>query len=290
GAPSRSSYAGAVYVFARSGSNWAQSTTLTPSTPVLSSNFGNDIALAGSAAAPVLVVGAPYEDVVVGSPPSTLDSSGAAYVFTLSGATWTAARLGNPSPGSYDYFGTQVALSADGAYLAVSSPNDAIEPTDPSQPITYGVGAAHVYSRSGSSWQLPTTLRAQSLFAYTSFGNALVLSADGNTLVAGAPYDDGNARGVEGVADTQSQNPGAAHVFTRSSGTWSAGRYIKASNAESYQYFGNAVAVSNDGGTVTVGAEYEATASDNVNGNQLSDCAAATSTNCAYAAGAVYVY
>ncbi|MBI4888109.1 MAG: integrin [Acidobacteria bacterium] len=68
--------------------------------------------------------------------------------------------------------------------------------------------------------------------------------------------------------------------------------YIKASNAEAYDYFGdgggnqghngNSIAVSGDGGTMAVGAPYESGGSRGINGNQTD--------NAAYASGAVYVF
>jgi len=68
--------------------------------------------------------------------------------------------------------------------------------------------------------------------------------------------------------------------------------YIKASNAEAYDYFadgggnqghnGNSIALSGDGSTMVVGAPYESSGSTGVNGNQ--------NDNSAYASGAVYMF
>ena len=68
--------------------------------------------------------------------------------------------------------------------------------------------------------------------------------------------------------------------------------YIKASNAEAYDYFadgggnqghnGNSIALSGDGSTMVVGAPYESSGSRGVNGDQ--------NDNSAYAAGAVYMF
>ena len=68
--------------------------------------------------------------------------------------------------------------------------------------------------------------------------------------------------------------------------------YIKASNAEAYDYFadgggnqghnGNSIAVSGDGSTMAVAAPYESGGSTGVNGNQ--------NDNSAYASGAVYIF
>jgi hypothetical protein len=68
--------------------------------------------------------------------------------------------------------------------------------------------------------------------------------------------------------------------------------YIKASNAEAYDYFadgggnqghnGNSITVSGDGNTMAVGAPYESSGSTGVDGNQ--------NDNSAYASGAVYLF
>ena len=68
--------------------------------------------------------------------------------------------------------------------------------------------------------------------------------------------------------------------------------YIKASNAEAYDYFadgggnqghnGNSITISGDGNTMAVGAPYESGGSTGANGNQ--------NDNSAYASGAVYLF
>jgi hypothetical protein len=75
------------------------------------------------------------------------------------------------------------------------------------------------------------------------FGNAVALSADGNTALVGAPYDG---------------NTGAVWVFTRSGSTWSpqSGKLLGAGeNGEGA--FGASVALSADGNTALIGAPYD---------------------------------
>ena len=47
---------------------------------------------------------------------------------------------------------------------------------------------------------------------------------------------------------------GAVYVFTRSGTTWTERAYLKAPNAQPYDEFGSAVAVSGDGTTLAVAA------------------------------------
>lgn len=73
------------------------------------------------------------------------------------------------------------------------------------------------------------------------FGDAVALSADGQTLVVGAPGEAASA--------------GAAYVFRRGiDGAWSQEAFLKGSNTNFDDFFGTAVAVSEDGATVAVGA------------------------------------
>ncbi|MDH5301219.1 MAG: cadherin-like beta sandwich domain-containing protein, partial [Gammaproteobacteria bacterium] len=63
--------------------------------------------------------------------------------------------------------------------------------------------------------------------------------------------------------------------------------YIKASNSETLDEFGTAVAIS--GNTMVVGAPFEDSAATGIDGNQVDDCGT-TNLNCASNSGAVYVF
>ncbi|WP_420829537.1 FG-GAP repeat protein [Nannocystis pusilla] len=103
-------------------------------------------------------------------------------------------------------------------------------------------------------------------------GRSLALSADGKTLVAGAPYEDSAATGVDGdPRQGVAENSGAAYVYYRDEGGWTQRAYLKASNSGSGDHFGHAVALSGDGTTLAVGAMYERSKSAGINGDQLDD-------------------
>jgi hypothetical protein len=76
------------------------------------------------------------------------------------------------------------------------------------------------------------------------FGFSLALSADGNTLAAGAVSEDG--------ADDKQAQSGAVYVFTRSGSTWAQQALVKGSNTEAGDLFGYGVALSDDGNTMAV--------------------------------------
>jgi hypothetical protein len=99
--------------------------------------------------------------------------------------------------------------------------------------------------------------------------------------VVGASLEDSNATGVNGYQNNSSATwSGAAYVFLRSGTSWNQQAYLKASNTDRNDHYGNAVAVS--GGTVVVGAFSEDSKARGVNGNQ--------GNNNREASGAAYVY
>jgi hypothetical protein len=142
-----------------------------------------------------------------------------------------------------------------------------------------------VYTRTAGVWSpAPTYIKASNTLGAQFFGYAVSLSADGNKLAVGAFGERSNATGVGGDQTNASlSNAGAAYVYTRTVGVWSASpAYIKASNTKSEQHFGFALSLSADGSTLAVGAYGEASKATGVGGDQTD-----VSMN---GAGAVYVY
>ncbi|MCZ6682677.1 MAG: hypothetical protein O7B26_05795, partial [Planctomycetota bacterium] len=61
-------------------------------------------------------------------------------------------------------------------------------------------------------------------------GNALAISADGNTIAVGAPHESSGASGINGNADDNSlYASGAVYVFVRRGDAWAQQAYVKAS-------------------------------------------------------------
>ena len=114
-------------------------------------------------------------------------------------------------------------------------------------------------------------------------GNAVAISADGNTIAVGAPHESSVARGINGNADDNSlYASGAVYVFVRRGDAWVQQAYVKASNAGQSDLFGMNVALSADGNTMAVSAPWERSAATGVNGDQNDDSLPQ--------AGAVYVF
>ena len=274
---------GAVYVFTRSGTTWSQQAYLKASNTAANSNFGYSVAISGD----TVVVGAPLEDSnatgVNGAQTNNLASaSGAVYVFTRSGTNWSQqAYLKASNTDAGDRFGWLVTI--DGDTVVVGAPHENSNATavngNQADNSAGDSGAAYVFTRSGTNWSQQAYLKASNTGAGDEFGIAVAISGD--TVVVGASIEDSNATGVNGdETNNLEAQSGAAYVFTRSAITWSQQAYLKASNTDGFDQFGNAVAISGD--TVVVGALEESSNATGVNGDETNHSSGAS--------GAAYVF
>ena len=186
-------------------------------------------------------------------------------------------------------FGVAAMLSADGDTLAVGAYQEdgAAISVNGEQGINanplYQSGAVYVFVREGGIWQQQAYLKASNAESGDEFGQFISLSADGNTLVAGARAEDSNAMGINGDQnDNSALNSGAVYVFVRESGIWQQQAYLKASNTDRSDNFGQSVSLSGQGNTLAVGAFGEDSGARGTNGDQFD--------NSASASGAVYVF
>ena len=264
------SNAGAAYVFTRSGTSWTQQAYLKASNADSGDLFGWSVAISDN----TLVVGAIGEASSAAGDQANNSAAftGAAYVFTRSGTTWSQqAYLKASNANAVDNFGTSVAISGD--TLVVGAIEEDSDGTSEGDNSANNAGAAYVFSRSGTTWTQQAYLKASNADAGDRFGTSVAISGD--TLVVGASGEDSRATG--GEADDSAGGAGAAYVFTRNGTTWSQQAYLKASNAESSDSFGFSVAISGD--TLVVGAIGE---DSSVSGGEADDSAGG--------AGAAYVF
>jgi cysteine-rich repeat protein len=290
------SEAGAVYVFTRSGTTWSQQAYIKASNTDRVDYFGWSVAL--SADGSTLAVGAVLEaSAATGIDGDQLDNSargaGAVYVFARSGTTWSqqayvkASNTGVSQSDSYDQFGSDIALSADGSTLAVGAVYEDSAATgidgDQVDNSASDAGAVYVFTRSGTTWSQQAYVKASNTGARDWFGWSIALSADGSILAVGATQEDSAATGLGGIqADNTAEDAGAVYVFTRSGRTWSQQAYLKASNTDRGDNFSSSIALSADASTLAVGALYEDSAATGIGGDQAN--------NSAGGAGAVYVF
>ena len=213
GDPTDANSFGAVWVFTRSGSSWTrQGPKLTGGSEAGAVNFGEHVALSGDG-----------DTALIGS-------NDAASVFTRSGSNWTqqgSDLVVEPGTGGW---AASVALSMDGNTALVGAAGaDGL------------VGAAWVFTRSGSTWtQQGAPLTGSDESGPGHFGWSVALSGDGNTALIGGPWDD-NLTGAE-------------WLFTRSGTTWAQqGSKLPSVGASGTLAFGLLSALSTDGNTALVG-------------------------------------
>lgn len=190
---------GAAYVFTRNGTTWTQQAELTPTPGGIDLSFGESVSLSADG-----------NTALVGS------ASGfqAAFVFIRIGSIWTQQVELNPSDGAIGLaFGRSVSLSADGNTALVGAyPN-------PSS----NIGAAYVFTRSGTTWTQQQKLTASDGASGDLFGFGS-LSGDGNQALIGAPG--------------KNSMTGVAYVFTRSGTTWTQQQELMANDGAGGDFFG----------------------------------------------------
>ena len=202
-----------------------------------------------SADAHTLAVGAPGEDnSASGINPGGNDNgalqSGAVFIFTRSGTTWTQQafiKASNAEAG--DEFGHSVSLSDDGNTLAVSAYLEASSAVGVNGNQTDNTatdsGAVYVFTRTGTTWSQQAYLKASNTETGDEFGTSIELSSDGNTLAISAINEDSSATDVNGDENNNSaSNAGASYIFTRTGSVWTQQAYLKASNTGSSDLFG----------------------------------------------------
>src|ERR1051325_5150770 len=181
--------------------------------------------------------------------------------------------------------GRTLVMSRDGNTLVVAAPDESSAATgvngNQKDDTAGGAGAVYVFTRSGGKWAQQAYLKASNTDAYDSFGFALAISANGNTLAVGAPSEQSKARGVNGdQADNSSANAGAGYIFTRSGSTWSQQAYLKGAQTDAGDLFGFAVDLSGDGAMLAISAYDEDGGVAGVNGNEADNSKGGS--GCAY--------
>jgi len=264
GAPKRNSSTGAVYIFDRTDRDkvWSETDILTASDAATGDKFGEEscVCLAGD----VLVVGAPVNDaayvfeysggswsqvaklegddvtagdyfgwgvhtdgttIVVGA---WLQNTftGAVYVFTKVGGTWTQqAKLTASDAATIDQFGAFCRVQ--GNTIAVSA---------------IGKEAVYIFTGSGATWSQSQKIADGT--AGNKFGAGLGLDQD--RLVIGEWRDDDSG-----------SNAGAAHVYRLENGTYYAIDKLLPPASSDDDYMGYGLAISNRGRVHIVCGAYE---------------------------------
>ena len=177
GAPAKlnnPNYWGASRIFAWNGTDWEQKGGTIDALAV-NDRFGWSVSL--SSDGDTVAIGA-YLNVGSGQ------FEGSVRVFIWNGSTW--GQKGNSIHGEtgFDYSGYSISLSSDGNSIAIGAHNNEGD---------NGAHSGHVriYSWDGSSW-IQSGMDIDGEAENDHSGQSVSLSADGNVVVIGAPYNDGN--------------------------------------------------------------------------------------------------
>ena len=183
---------------------------------------GTSVALSSSG--DTVAIGAPGND-------GTGIDAGHVRIYTYSSGSWTQIGADIDGEALYDRSGTSVALSSDGARVAIGALYNDGTGND--------AGHVRIYEYSSGSWtQLGADIDGEA-FADQS-GHSVSLSSDGSKVAIGAPGNYGT--------DT-----GYVRIYTYSSGSWTQlGADIDGEAAGDQS--GYSVSLSSDGNRVAIGA------------------------------------
>ena len=168
---------------------------------------------------------------IVGASRETI-ASGAAYIYSKdSQGNWTnSQRLAATDPNEGAEFGGGVKFSDD--YVVVAAGRANVGSTE--RP-----GALYVYDYQNDNWEYSTKLVASDLSRDAKLGmNPTSLDVEGNTIVGGAPGENGWV--------------GSVYVFTKEAGNWLEAQKILSPTAPASDTFGIGVSIS--GNYLVIGA------------------------------------
>ncbi len=278
--------AGATYVFTRDQDGaWSQQAYIKASNSEAGDLFGGRVSIYEN----ILAVGARGESSAgTGINADQLDNSalsaGAVYVFVRDqNDVWTQqAYIKASNTDAGDDFGFSVSIYEK--TLAVSARLEDSAGTglnaDQSDNSAIDAGAVYVFTSDAAGiWSQQAYIKASNTETLDDFSRSISLYND--SLAVGARGENSASTGVNAdQLDNSANDAGAVYLFTRdATGSWSQTFYLKASNAESEDFFRSATIF---GGTLAVGAEGEDSSTSGVNGSEID--------NASPDSGAVYVF
>jgi len=187
--------------------------------------------------------------ITIGAPRKN-GETGQVRVYTLTNGTWTQTGTDIDGQAAGGNSGNSVAMSADGDRIIIG------------EPFNNGKGLVRVYTLTNGTWtQTGTDIEGQA--AGDNLGYSVAMSADGNRIIIGEPWSDGN--GAEA---------GQVRVYTLINGTWTqTGTSIDGEAAGDLS--GYAVAMSKNGRHIAIGAIYNTNGAGNVRVYRISNTPAA---------------
>jgi hypothetical protein len=217
------SFAGAAWVYTRTGGVWSQQGSKLVGTGAVGSLVYQGVSVSISSDGNTAIVGG-YGD---------NSGLGATWVYTRTGGVWSqqGSKLVGTGAIGIARQGISVSISSDGNTAIVGGYYD-----------NSSAGAAWVYTRTGGVWsqQGSKLVGTGAVGSLVYQGVFVSISSDGNTAIVGGYYDNSSA--------------GAAWVYTRTGGVWSQqGSKLIGTGAVGSANQGFGVAISSDGNTAIVG-------------------------------------
>ena len=202
-------------------------------------------------------------------PDNNCSASGAVYTFDDHLGLWgphTYIKASNTD--TLDKFGTSLAFEDTTLVVAAGTEQSAAtgidgDEADNTRDGATPPGAVYVYELA-PGWTKTAYIKPSNTANVAGFGWGLALSGD--ELLVGAPIELSCAVGIGGdQLSTGCFAAGSAYLFSRAGGNWVQRAYLKASNTDGGDYFGNKVAI--DQGTIVVSAEREESCSSDPSNN-----------------------
>lgn len=163
-------------------------------------------------------------------------NSGAADVFERVGDRWShQSRLTSADGFAFQQFGRSVAISPDGAWIAIGAPRDGFALSD--------VGAAYIFHLEAGGWVQTAKLIPPDPMQADFFGFSVAISADPLRVAIGSPFNDQGG-----------PQSGAVYVFRQNVGGWMPEAKVIADDAAPNSEFGYSVSMTDGGDRVLVGA------------------------------------
>ena len=234
GALKYNGWAGAAYVWTRSGTTWSQQQQFTGNDTAAYDNFGHgaDITADGN----MIIIGAGYHD-------SPTNNEGAAYIFTRSGTTWSQqAKLQANDKQNGDQFAGRVAIDEDGTRAVMGALGVDTNGNN--------AGAAYIFKRSGTSWSQEAKIQPTDVNATDFAGSDVDITDDGSTVILSSPW-------AENKSNTNMTYVGYLYVFTRSGTTWTQLQRLGPQVASASDYFGNCIRIARNGSYIIGGNQYD---------------------------------
>ena len=232
---------GSVFVYTRDSElpeTWNRRARLTRDNT--NDGFGSSISVSGTDEK-TLVIGTPFECIPDEDDEDCL-IAGAAHVYTGSGGSWSHQGRLVADDAEFDHrFGAAVAVSADGSTILIGAFEDEPEPD-----AATSHGSVYAFGRENGTWTQQAKLPGpeEEFSVENSFGSSLAVSNDGDTVVIGDGSND----------ERDGEVTGAAHIYTRTGGTWGRQATLRAADGDEYDGFSAEATISGDGMTAVITA------------------------------------